>query len=131
MGLQVARREGRGRHARRGWAGHEVAETRQLTNIGMFNGEPMVRKAGNRTMKLARRATRSSSLYKLVGLVLYLCPLHRHHPPASARNHSSYCFQRSSQKHLCLDCLHLLCQGQAAESENQFKEHSVTEAPKD
>ena len=62
----------------------QVAERRQLTNIGMFNGEPMVRKAGNRTMKLARRATRSSSLYKLVGLVLYLCPLHRHDPPASA-----------------------------------------------
>ena len=66
----------------------QVVETRQLANIGMFNGEPLARKAGNLTMKSARTRRATLSLYKaLVSyrcLLLYRCLLHRHDSPASA-----------------------------------------------
>ena len=117
----------------------QVVETRQLAN-GMFNGEPLARKAGNLTMKSARTRRATLSLYK--ALVLYRCLLlyryllHRHDSPASAlpkyraqrhnprlamkhvstptrnaQNRSVCRFQCSSQKHLFQDCPQCWSQG--------------------
>ena len=72
MGLQVARRGGRGGHGRRGGAGHGPAGRGNEATGEYWDVQRRThdQKSRNLTMK-----PETLSLYKLVGLALYRCPL--------------------------------------------------------